>query len=336
MKISILVAVYNSEKYLHKCLDSLLQQTHTDIEIIAIDDASTDHSWNILQQYASIDNRIVILRQKENGGQAKARNSGLVYATGDYITMVDSDDWLDKNTLKQACEVAKRHPMAGAILFDVIYHDDSTEKEWHYSYRTDKTNFTGHEAFKLSLDWSIHGLYIVKREIHLKYPYDDSCRSYSDDNTTRIHFLHAGEVWRSNGIYYYRQHAASITHAVNIRHFDYAIANYNMKTIMEREHIDQALISYYENHRWINLVGLHIFYLNHRKNFTKQERNIIKKLLKNYYFTIEYHRLSHKLRRKFGYLPFPSHYRYFIYEIQLYNFLRKIYYTCLSKPLPDN
>ena len=100
MKVTVLVAVYNASSYLSVCMDSLLGQTHADIEIICIDDASTDDSWAILQQYAARDTRVVLLRQTVNGGQAKARNRGLTVATGDFITMVDSDDWLAPDAIE--------------------------------------------------------------------------------------------------------------------------------------------------------------------------------------------------------------------------------------------
>ncbi|MBQ4524579.1 MAG: glycosyltransferase family 2 protein, partial [Bacteroidaceae bacterium] len=76
MKVSVLVAVYNAEKYLPACLDSLVGQTHRDIQIICIDDASTDASWQILEEYAAKDSRIVLLQQAENRGIADTRNRG--------------------------------------------------------------------------------------------------------------------------------------------------------------------------------------------------------------------------------------------------------------------
>lgn len=93
-KISILVAVYNTAAYLPQCLDSLLSQTLKDIEVLCVDDASTDKSLEILHQYAEKDERVKVFALKENRGQAHARNVGLSHATGDYIGFVDSDDWL--------------------------------------------------------------------------------------------------------------------------------------------------------------------------------------------------------------------------------------------------
>lgn len=92
MKISVIVPIYNSEKYLHKCLDSLINQTMKDIEIICINDGSTDNSAKILEEY----NSIKIINQ-ENQGVSAARNSGIKIACGEYIGFVDSDDWVNPN-----------------------------------------------------------------------------------------------------------------------------------------------------------------------------------------------------------------------------------------------
>ena len=93
-KITVIVPVYNVENYLEKCLDSLINQTYKNLEIIVINDGSTDNSGEICQEYAQKDNRIVYI-EKENGGQAEARNMGLDRMTGSYVTFVDSDDWVE-------------------------------------------------------------------------------------------------------------------------------------------------------------------------------------------------------------------------------------------------
>jgi glycosyltransferase EpsH len=98
-KISIIVPVYNVEKYLPKCLDSIINQTFTDFECICINDGSPDNSLTILQEYASKDNRIKIINQ-ENKGLPYVRNIGLEAVGCPYVAFVDSDDWLDKNYLQ--------------------------------------------------------------------------------------------------------------------------------------------------------------------------------------------------------------------------------------------
>ena len=98
--ISVIIPVYNVEKYLKKCLDSVINQTFRNIEIICINDGSTDNSLQILNEYAEKDSRIKIVN-KQNGGLSSARNAGLDIAEGEYCYFVDSDDWIELNTLEK-------------------------------------------------------------------------------------------------------------------------------------------------------------------------------------------------------------------------------------------
>lgn len=95
-KISIIVPVYNVEKYIHRCIDSILHQTFKDFELILVDDGSLDNSGKICDEYAKEDDRIKVIH-KENGGLSDARNVGLDIAQGEYIAFVDSDDWIEKD-----------------------------------------------------------------------------------------------------------------------------------------------------------------------------------------------------------------------------------------------
>lgn len=98
-KVSVIVPVYNMEKYLNECIDSLINQTLQDIEIICVDDGSKDNSLQILNEYARKDNRIKVIH-KENGGVSSTKNAGIEAATGKYITFVDSDDWINLDGLE--------------------------------------------------------------------------------------------------------------------------------------------------------------------------------------------------------------------------------------------
>ena len=93
IKISVILPVYNVERYIPQCLDSIINQTYKNLEIICVDDGSTDNSLEIIKQYAQRDDRIIVISQ-ENLSQGAARNSGLQVATGNYISFVDPDDWL--------------------------------------------------------------------------------------------------------------------------------------------------------------------------------------------------------------------------------------------------
>ena len=107
-KISVIIPVYNVEKYLDECLDSVENQTLKDIEIICVDDGSTDNSPEILEVHKSKDNRIKVIT-KQNGGVAEARNTGIDAATGEYIAFLDSDDIILPNAYEVCYKNLKRH-----------------------------------------------------------------------------------------------------------------------------------------------------------------------------------------------------------------------------------
>ena len=107
-KVSVIIPVYNVELYLEKCLDSLINQTLKDIEIICINDCSTDNSLNILEQFKNKDERIKLINLKENKGAAIARNEGLKIAKGEYLGFVDPDDYVDLNFYEELYKKAKQ------------------------------------------------------------------------------------------------------------------------------------------------------------------------------------------------------------------------------------
>lgn len=104
--ISVIIPVYNTAKFLSTCIKSVINQTFEDIEIILVNDASTDSSIHICNTFKKKDNRIVLIDKQQNEGVEKARYDGILTATGDYICFVDSDDWLEKDTLKRMYEKA--------------------------------------------------------------------------------------------------------------------------------------------------------------------------------------------------------------------------------------
>lgn len=104
--ITVIVPVYNVEKYLEDCIKSIINQTYANIEIILVDDGSTDGSLNICKQYATEDSRITIIQQ-ENHGVSYARNKGIEIAKGNYITFIDSDDWIEKEFIETLYNEAK-------------------------------------------------------------------------------------------------------------------------------------------------------------------------------------------------------------------------------------
>lgn len=119
-KVSIIVPVYNTEKYLEKCLNSLVNQTLDDIEVVAIDDGSTDKSSVILDEFAKRYPSKMVVRHKKNGGQATARNMALSICTGDYIGFLDSDDFVETEMFQKLYDKAQE---CGADYVGCAYKD---------------------------------------------------------------------------------------------------------------------------------------------------------------------------------------------------------------------
>lgn len=129
-KISVIVPVYKVEPYLRKCLDSIVNQTHRNLEIILVDDGSPDSCGAVCDEYAAKDGRIKVIH-KGNGGVASARNAGLDAATGDYIGWVDGDDWIEPEMFETMLRGAEAHDADIAICSRMeIYPDHSFPMGW--------------------------------------------------------------------------------------------------------------------------------------------------------------------------------------------------------------
>lgn len=125
MRVSVIVPVYNTEKYLARCIDSILAQTHKDLQIILVDDGSTDKSGEICDSYAKADNRIIAIHQ-ENSGVSKARNAGIDVANGDYIAFVDSDDTIRPDMYESLLGIAKKTG-ADIVTSDFIFNGNNVK-----------------------------------------------------------------------------------------------------------------------------------------------------------------------------------------------------------------
>ena len=120
-KVSVIVPVYNVEKYLKRCLDSIIDQTYSNIEIILIDDGSTDNSGTICDRYTKNDKRIIVIH-KENGGLSSARNAGIEIATGKYLCFIDSDDYIENDMIEYLyCGIKKYDVDIATCGFSNIY-----------------------------------------------------------------------------------------------------------------------------------------------------------------------------------------------------------------------
>ena len=135
--ISIIVPVYNAEEYLERCLDSIVNQTYQNLEIILINDGSTDNSLEICNRYKNMDSRIIVVNQ-ENFGVSYTKNVGLKYATGDYIGFVDSDDVVSKNMYSILCDLILKTNMDIVSCGYVKFSDKCTFKIDNAYYIFDK------------------------------------------------------------------------------------------------------------------------------------------------------------------------------------------------------
>lgn len=213
-KISVIVPIYNVEKYLEKCIDSIINQTYSNLEIILVNDGSVDNSKNICDQYAISDKRIKVIH-KENGGLSDARNYGLNIATGDYVSFIDSDDYI--------------HPMFYEILWKMIEENEGDIAQCNftkYYENNDIVNIKNIEFHKQphiltniqALDYLTSDLnYIVvwnklyKIELfdHVRFP---KGKLHEDEYTTyKVLFKSKKIIVTSIPLYYYLQRTDSIT-----------------------------------------------------------------------------------------------------------------------------
>lgn len=157
--ISIIVPVYNVEKFLPQCLDSLVNQTYRDIEIIGVNDGSTDGSLVILEQYAAKDERIKIISRK-NRGASESRNESIEQAHGEWLMFVDSDDWLEPNTCERVMEVIGDADM---VFFSYIREFRTTSAPKHI-FGLEPMTFKGN-----GIDWLFERL-IAPKDKELRDP----------------------------------------------------------------------------------------------------------------------------------------------------------------------
>ena len=218
-KITVIVPVYNVENYLRKCLDSIIAQTYKNIEIIVVNDGSTDASGQICQEYTQIDNRIVYI-EKENGGLSEARNVGLDKMTGSYVTFIDSDDWAELDYVE--------------ILYKkIIEYQADISVGNYYSYNEDEETYYFHiygdsyyekvydnisifenlyesqemKSFALISAWG--KLYKAKLFDYLRF---DKGKLGEDGYFNQKMYLSVNKVvYLNKGLYAYRQRSGSIT-----------------------------------------------------------------------------------------------------------------------------
>ena len=150
-KVSIVVPIYNVEKYFSRCMDSLLSQTLTDIEFILVDDVSPDHCPSMCDEYAQQDNRVKVIHKKKNEGFGFARNTGLEIANGEYITFVDSDDYVMPDAYRKLYSLAM-DKRVDVVYFSYQRFDDQDNRWIEVNVLKERQFQTAQEIRKLVLD----------------------------------------------------------------------------------------------------------------------------------------------------------------------------------------
>lgn len=287
-KISIIVPVYNVEKYIEKCLKSLANQTMQDFEIIIVNDGSKDNSEEIIKSFQENHPNLQIkYLKKENGGLASARNYGVKYATGKYISFIDSDDYIDINLYKNLEKYMDED-------IDVIkFKMQTVDKKGNILEKLDGPVFekcTGEEAFeKLYIDDKYLDpacIYLYRREFFIKNKFEYRLRYHEDFGLTSLIIITANSFVSTNIFgYNYLQTEESLTRSKDINkdvsrakdmlaHYDNMINlidRYNIK-----EETKEKVKKYYTNSVILKvntLIG------EKRKEYIKEIRN--RKMYKN-------------------------------------------------------
>lgn len=260
MKFSIIVPVYNTEKYLNECLDSLINQTYRDFEIILVDDGSTDSSSRICDTYAEQNPDKIKVIHKPNGGLISARVTGNKHASGDYILNVDSDDFVSLDLLKTINEKTEEYDSPDMIIYSFVYYSDE---------KTENRKETLSNADKVFEDESKKRLYeclisnnlitsiwtkAVKRNIIESNPTDYSeyyNRNMAEDLLQTLYPITQSEriLYINTPLYFYRYNPNGISRSVsyemldknNTVHVYYEIKRYLKKWGMDNDEYNLKL-----------------------------------------------------------------------------------------------
>ena len=213
-KISIIVPVYNTAKYLERCVDSIVAQTYTDWELLLIDDGSTDRSGDICDRYAASDPRIQAFH-KPNRGLTSARNHGLERASGEWVTHIDSDDWVEQEMLAKMLAKAEETD-ADVVICDFFFAQGDKRTLYHsIDWDDDKTESLNRYITSV---WTTVWGSIAKRSLYTVHNLHSPREiTYCEDFHLMVRLCHFAKrvVHIAEPFYNYRQQQASIMHNLN-------------------------------------------------------------------------------------------------------------------------
>lgn len=238
--VSIIVAVYNIEAYIENCIKSIISQTAENLEILLIDDGSSDKSGEICDRYAGKDSRIRVIHKK-NGGIADVRNVGLKEAKGEYFLYVDGDDYIAQNCVESALDCAEKY-QADVVIFDYTEVEESTGRTDRFSVPvSENTVLDPKEQPSLLVTTPCLWNKLYRRSFWNKtgitFP---AGRHYEDLTVTPMVLANAGRIvyLNSEPLYYYVLHDGSIMHS---RHFE--------KNLRDRKAAIDDILQYFESRK---------------------------------------------------------------------------------------
>ena len=208
MKLSIIVPVYNTSKYLKKCLDSLVNQTLEEIEVIVVNDGSTDNSVDIIKSYEKKYKNKMVFLDKKNGGQGSARNLGIKYAKGEYIGFVDSDDFVDLKMYEEMYEVAKSNKSDIVICNTTdFYEKDNSEEVTSLAFNN---NVNNKEAIIKCVPCILNKIYKKDLLVKSEFKFNESIW-YEDLSYSIIMLMNAKKINYIEDPFYYYLHRNTST-----------------------------------------------------------------------------------------------------------------------------
>lgn len=214
---SIIMPVYNGSKYIREAINSVIGQTYPNWELLIVDDESTDDTVSIIKKEFLNDSRIRLIKQKHKGTAGATRNTALNFVKGEYVQILDSDDYLSPDCLEKKIELLSKTERNVDIIIPKAYAIDDLKKISQEWLKPDGKDFiSGIEGFNYSISWKIHGWFCVKTDLLKKIKYEDEIVN-GDELTTRKLLFNSNVISFSDGIYFYRINSNSTTRSIENR-----------------------------------------------------------------------------------------------------------------------
>lgn len=240
MKISIIIPVYNSEKYLDRCIQSILNQSFTDYELILVNDGSTDNSLCIMERFASLDSKIKVYNKK-NGGVSSARNRGLEEASGTFIAFMDSDDYVNPDYLEMLaskCDDSIDYVFSGMLDVkgsSIIKTINLADKVWNLNQEEQFIGFL-YQPLQSSPCSKLYSNNIIKKK-HLSFDTSLSCAEDRDFNLKFFDHIQKAVSTSYSGYFYRRDVSNSLTKRINPNAFKNRCIHWKRKQEMCKKRV---------------------------------------------------------------------------------------------------